>query len=509
MRQRQVHDHSSAARVRQHRRERTVHSRLLVVRETHVPAREILLVGGHANRTSRSRLRGRRFRRGRDALDGRRALPHAGGFYRTDFALEQVGVGEVPPLDGHRRASPRVARSREHRLGRRRRRILELHVRRVAPKRADAVGHVHGHRLLFVRRGLAPYQRRGDEVRVDARCAHAARRRRLKVVAAHLHHRPGFAVVRKQALHGAGGDVLEPLARGLAVGRLFVQRELHVHPPLLVRRGGTLHHVVAHERSRRQDTIHLTLHLHAGDVTHLREVRSLERELVPAAGRALQRVHPLHLGDLVPDCDESWEAERGAGKVSLRSRDRTNARKKRGRHRRVVGGAGRAGSRSRRTYPWEQTAAATSSASAGWTSREDDASSRARRRRPRAPSRIFEARSKPGRFCVDDPSGRSPAEPRPPGACSDRFRPAHSALEMPRLSALSKRSRSLDATPTLERQPRFSTPTSSAPQSDLRLRSSRARRRRDAGSTKNEPSYASSDPDATPKPRAAPGLIPG
>jgi hypothetical protein len=43
----------------------------------------------------------------------------------------------------------------------------------------------------------------------------------------------------------------------------------------------------------------------------------------------------------------------------------------------------------------------------------------------------------------------------------------------------------------------------------LRLRSSRARRRRDAGSTKNEPSYASSDPDATPKPRAAPGLIPG
>ena len=128
-----------------------------------------------------------------------------------------------------------------------------------------------------------------------------------------------------------------------------------------------------------------------------------------------------------------------AEKVSLRSRDRTNAQKKRGRHRRVVGGAGRAGSKPRQTYPWEQTAVITSSASARWTSREDDESSRARRRRPGAPSRIFEARSKPGRFCVDDPSGRSPAEPGPAGACSDRFRPAHSALKIPRLSGVIKK----------------------------------------------------------------------
>ena len=270
--------------------------------------------------------------------------------------------------------------------------------------------------------------------------------------------------MRKQALHGAGGDVLKPLARGLAVRRLFVQRKFHMHPPLFVRRGGTLHHVIAHERSRRQDAVHLALHLHAGDVTHLREVRTLERELVPAAGRALQRVHPLHLGDLVPDCDESWEAGtrgRQGRSVSVRAIERTHEKSAVGTDA-SSGGAGRAGSKPRRTYPWEQTAATSSSASARWTSREDDASSRARRRRPAAPSRICKARSKPGRFCLDDPSGRSPAEPRPAGACSDQFRPAHSTLEMPRLSALSKWSRSLDATPTPERQPRFQHSTSSA-----------------------------------------------
>ena len=349
-------------------------------------------------------------------------------------------------------------------------------------------------------------------MRVDARRAHAARRRRLEVVAAHLHHRPGFAVVRKQALHGAGGDVLEPLARGLAVGRLFVQREFHVHPPLLVRRGGTLHHVVAHERSRRQDAVHLALHLHAGDATHLREVRTLERELVPAAGRALKRVHPLHLGDLVPDCGEWWEAGtwgRRGRSVSVRAIERTRENSAVGTDA-SSGAAGRAGSKSKQTYPWEQTAAVTPSASAGWTSREDDASSRARRRRPRAPSRIFEARSKPGRFCVDDPSGRSPAEPRPAGACSDRFALCTRPSRCPASRCYQKGgARSMRRRPPSDNHDFSTTRQLRAPCKSVLLSLLRAQRRRDAGSTKNEPSYASSDPDATPKPRAAPGLIPG
>ena len=93
-------------------------------------------------------------------------------------------------------------------------------------------------------------------------------------------------------------------------------------------------------------------------------------------------------------------------------------------------------SQSLKTYPWGLKATTTSSPGDGWTSCEDDASSPAY---PRAPSRFFEARSKPGRFCVCDPSGCVSAEPRLAGASFERCRPAHATIDVPRQSALEKR----------------------------------------------------------------------
>ena len=243
-----------------------------------------------------------------------------------------------------------------------------------------------------------------------------------------------------------------------------------------MRRGGTLHHVVAHERPLRAWRRFCTPRRRRR-CDDLREVRTQSVMLVPAAGRASR-------GKSTPPRGPRIQLRRvGSGngeEEKVRSRDRTNARKQRGRHRRVVGERGRAGSKPKQTYPWEQTAAVTPSASAGWTSREDDASSRARQSRPRAPSRIFEARSKPGRFCVDDPSGRSPAEPRPAGACSDRFALRTRPSRCPASRCYQKGgARSMRRRPSSDNHD-FSTTRTLAPCKCAAF-APRAQRRRDAG----------------------------
>ena len=309
MRKRQMDRHLRATSRWKLRGERGVHSGHLLVHELDFAPGEVPLVGRYLDGMTAPGVGWRRLHRGRHALNLMRSPPHSARLYGTHPTPQRVGAREVPSAHRHYRATLRVAHPGLYSLHRRLRGILELNVRELI-EHAVGVGHVNRHPILVMRGSLALGQGARNKVSTHRVLSHPTSVRRLEVFPPDIDHRApaNLAVDWEDAVNLASRYVLVSVSLGvsrsrLALHRIAVHRELHVHETFPSGRRDARHKIVVQVTRRSLSRIHPASKLHVFHSLQGPEVGARDRENVPTAGRSLVRIKPLHLGHLIAHCD--------------------------------------------------------------------------------------------------------------------------------------------------------------------------------------------------------------